>query len=121
MYALIKDNELVGTSNINEGLEEGITTIEYDDSIIGVLVLDKGSIRAKTKKELKADESNQAEVDAWNDLRGKRNGLLRETEMAGKGFPDRPFTDKELAYRQALRDLPAKTSDLKKVVWPTLI
>ena len=50
MYALIKDNELDGTSNINEGLEEGITTIEYDDSIVGILTLDKGSIRAKTKK-----------------------------------------------------------------------
>jgi len=39
--------------------------------------------------------------------------------VGGKGLPDRPFTDKELAYRQALRDLPAKTSDLKKVTWPT--
>ncbi len=119
MYALIKDNELIGTSNLNEGLEEGITIIEYDDSIVGILTLDNGSIRAKTRKELKADETNQAEVDAWNDLRGKRNGLLREAEMGGKGLPDRPFTDKELAYRQALRDLPAKTSDLKKVTWPT--
>ena len=89
MYALIKDNELIGTSNINEGLEEGITTIEYDDSIVGILTLDNGSIRAKTKKELKADETNQAEVDAWNDLRGKRNGLLREAEMGGKGLPTR--------------------------------
>lgn len=120
MYALIKDGELVGTSNRNEDLEEGISTIEYDDGIQGELILENGVVRAKTKKEIKDDAKKQADIDAWADLRGKRNGLLRETEIDGKGLPDRPFTDKELAYRQALRDLPAKTSDLKKVVWPTL-
>ena len=59
-------------------------------------------------------------------VRKERNQKLVETEVDGKGSVDRPFSQEELDYRQALRDLPSKTtpslnSDLVMVgvTWPT--
>lgn len=118
MYALIKDGELVGTSNRNEDLEEGISTIEYDDGIQGELILENGVVRAKTKKEIKDDAKKQAENIAWQQLRGERNRLLVESEANGKGLSDKPFTDDEIKYRQELRDLPANTSKPASPSWP---
>ena len=46
-------------------------------------------------------------LDPMHYLRKERNSLLDQTEMNGKGLPDRPFTEAELTYRQKLRDLPA--------------
>ena len=51
-------------------------------------------------------------------LRAKRNQLLAETDYLG--LPDLGgFSAEMTAYRQALRDLPANTSDPANVVWPT--
>jgi len=59
-------------------------------------------------------------------MRKERNQKLSDTEVDGKGLPDRPFSQAELDYRQALRDLPATanpslTSDWEVVgvTWPT--
>jgi len=57
----------------------------------------------------------------WNRLRGKRNFLLSSTDWVvikakeeGTTLPA-AWTE----YRQALRDLPANTSDPRNVIWPT--
>ena len=50
-------------------------------------------------------------------LRFKRNQLLAETDYLA--LADATLTDEMRAYRQALRDLPANTSDPANVVWPT--
>jgi len=51
-------------------------------------------------------------------LRQRRNQLLTETDWWV--FPDSPdATAEQLAYRQALRDLPANTADPANPVWPT--
>ena len=51
-------------------------------------------------------------------LRVERNRLLSETDWWV--FPDSPeATTEQLAYRQALRDLPANTTDPANPVWPT--
>lgn len=59
------------------------------------------------------------------ELRFQRNLRLKESEEAGKGLQDRPFTQAQLDYRQALRDLPANSNpsldadgNLIGVEWP---
>ena len=50
-------------------------------------------------------------------LRTERNHRLAETDYLA--LTDATLTDEMRAYRQALRDLPANTSDPANVVWPT--
>ena len=53
----------------------------------------------------------------WDRLRAERNKRLAETDWWV--LPDRTPTDEQLAYRQALRDLPDNTEDPENPVWPT--
>ena len=50
-------------------------------------------------------------------LRGVRNALLQETDIYA--LADITMTDEMKTYRQALRDLPANTSDIYRPVFPT--
>ena len=52
-----------------------------------------------------------------HEIRAKRDALIAETDWWV--LPDRTPTDEQLAYRQALRDLPANTTDPANPVWPT--
>ena len=59
-----------------------------------------------------------AAEQALSSLRSKRNQLLTETDYLG--LPDLGgFSAEMTAYRQALRDLPANTTDPANPVWPT--
>lgn len=51
------------------------------------------------------------------DLRAARNELLADTDWWA--VSDRTMTAEETAYRQALRDLPANTTDPANPTWPT--
>ena len=53
----------------------------------------------------------------WQQLRAERNRYLGETDVWV--LPDRTASPEQLAYRQALRDLPANTEDPTDPVWPT--
>ena len=53
----------------------------------------------------------------WERLRAKRNLLLVETDYLAN--TDVTMTDEMRDYRQALRDLPANTSDPSNPTWPT--
>ena len=66
-----------------------------------------------------ADPRTDAEKteDAWEKLRHKRNLYLTQTDWWT--VVDRTMTDEERAYRQALRDLPANTTDPTNPTWPT--
>lgn len=59
---------------------------------------------------------------AWQGLRVKRNGLLASSDWR-VNVPDSPLSIDQknawLAYRQALRDLPASVTDPTNVTWPT--
>ena len=59
--------------------------------------------------------SSDPEINERN-LRSKRNHLLAETDYLA--LADATLTDEMRAYRQALRDLPANTTDPANVVWP---
>ena len=73
------------------------------------------------------DQPSNAAIDAeivrltvaepWAALRAKRDGLLAETDWWG--VSDHTMSDAETTYRQALRDLPANTSNPVNPVWPT--
>ena len=57
-------------------------------------------------------------VEQMKELRRQRNQLLTETDYLG--LPDLGgFSAEMTAYRQALRDLPANTTDPANPVWPT--
>ena len=53
---------------------------------------------------------------AWNDLRAKRSKLLAETDYLA--LSDATLSEDMRTYRQALRDLPANTSDPANPTWP---
>ena len=53
----------------------------------------------------------------WEDIRRKRRDLLAETDWMANS--DVTMSDEWRAYRQALRDLPANTTDPANPVWPT--
>ena len=53
----------------------------------------------------------------WDQLRIKRDRLLTETDYLA--LSDQTLSTEMAAYRQALRDLPANTTDPENPVWPT--
>jgi len=53
----------------------------------------------------------------WKAIREKRNQLLAETDYLA--LSDNTMSAEMTAYRQALRDLPASTSNPDDVVFPT--
>ena len=57
-----------------------------------------------------------ATEEAWSKLRTERNLLLAETDYFA--LSDAILTAEMRDYRQALRDLPAKTSDPANPEWP---
>ena len=59
----------------------------------------------------------QKTEDAWSDLRRRRNKLLIETDYFANS--DVTMPDAMRTYRQALRDLPANTTDPVNPAWPT--
>jgi|TARA_R100000482_G_scaffold13602_1_gene4056 hypothetical protein len=56
-------------------------------------------------------------ADAWSDLRRRRNKRLAETDYLA--LYDVTMSTEMQNYRQALRDLPANTTDPANPVWPT--
>lgn len=75
-----------------------------------------------TEIELSADEIEQLEQrrieTAWNRIRAERNRRLAESDWTVLGDSPTP-TAAWKVYRQALRDLPANTTDPFNPVWPT--
>ena len=61
--------------------------------------------------------TNCTETTMWDQLRTVRNMLLEATDVLALG--DRTLSDEWKTYRQALRDLPANTTDVYKPVYPT--
>ena len=65
-----------------------------------------------------ADEIARLQADEpWQELRERRNVLLAETDYLA--LSDVTLTEDMRVYRQALRDLPANTTDPANPTWPT--
>ena len=54
----------------------------------------------------------------WASIRTQRNTLISATDW--RVLPDQPVSQPWLDYRQALRDLPANTTDPANPTWPTM-
>ena len=70
-----------------------------------------------TAEELAEDQQRQIDA-AWSEMRRQRNLFLADSDWTQ--VADAPVDNLEWAgYRQALRDLPANTTDPSNPVWPT--
>jgi hypothetical protein len=102
----------------------GQTAYQIDQATFdSVRLRDKSSITAGWDPDagevyLTPVSSGVAKANAWAALRKKRNGLLAATDKTQTG--DFPNSDMYSDYRQALRDLPANTTDPANPTWPTL-
>ena len=76
---------------------------------------EENTIPSEAALQAKTDELNAAQPLV--ELREERNKRLAETDWWA--LSDITMTDEERAYREALRDLPANTSDPANPVWPT--
>ena len=66
--------------------------------------------------EREAYERDVLPVEQMAALRAKRNQLLAETDYLA--LSDATLSEEMRTYRQALRDLPANTSDPANPTWP---
>jgi len=95
-------------ANISEG--EGWIEGFYDPAIF---VVKNGQAQGVESAELEAAEVSQA----WIALRMARDSRLAASDWTQA--PDAPVDREAWAtYRQALRDLPANTTDPRDVAWP---
>jgi hypothetical protein len=74
-------------------------------------------ITQPTESEIQAEITRLQAEELWKDLRQHRNRLIAETDYLA--LSDATLTDEMSTYRQALRDLPANTTDPANPVWPT--
>lgn len=93
---------------IHEDDDGNLTFCDGDDNPLSV-TLDQTAISNKV-----AELENNKE---WSTLRSKRNQLLAETDYLA--LSDVTLSTEMAEYRQALRDLPANTTDPLNPSWPT--
>ena len=119
---------LVGAGNTVENLVEwdgdtsiwsppsGQTAVAIGSSGVGIGMTYTGSYFIIP---VIGDELTPSEY--WAEIRAERNALLIASDF--RVLPDSPLSDSKLAewktYRQALRDLPANTSDPSDPTYPT--
>ena len=74
-------------------------------------------ITQPTKAEIQSEITRLEDEQTWNELRQQRNRLIAETDYLA--LSDATLSADMQTYRQALRDLPANTSDPANPTWPT--
>lgn len=93
-----------------------------NNSYDSISCTDENETTIPTQEEIEI-KINELIVDRkWEEFRMKRNRLLKETDIYSSG--DYPHSSEEVKqawidYRQALRDLPANTTDPENPIWPT--
>ena len=125
LYAKIVDNQItevssgIGTSGTwvtVEGYQGGDQTLTYDPTSNTVKCEDKIDEKpVATTEEL---EAVKLELDKKY-VRGKRNSLLGESDWTQNRDVVLSNDAEWKTYRQALRDLPANTTDWTNPPWPT--
>ena len=120
-----RNNQVAGISTRNTRSDEvpegtiDITDIEVPEDIKRNpqnWTFEDGAFREFTEQE-KSDNDFPDEV-YWNTLRNERTELLAQSDWTQ--VADAPVDATAWAtYRQALRDLPANTTDPRNPTWPT--
>ena len=77
--------------------------------------LDESQVQP-TEAEIQAEIARLEAEQPWKELRQQRNCLIAETDYLA--LSDSTLTTEMATYRQALRDLPANTTDPTNPVWP---
>ena len=67
-------------------------------------------------RDMTVEELTVRDRESWRSMREIRNTLLSETDWWASS--DLNITQDQKDYRQALRDLPANTSDPTNITWP---
>ena len=125
LYAKIVNNQITevssgkGTSGYwikVEGYQGEDQTLTYDVSTDTVKVEDK--IDEKPVATIEELDAVQLEIDK-QELRNRRNILLMESDWTQNRDVVLSNDEEWKTYRQALRDLPANTSDWRNPNWPT--
>lgn len=107
MKALILDNKVVDLSESEFPVAAAMSWMDAPESCAVGWIVEDGVL---TKPPGPSEES------LMNSLRTQRNFLLAETDYFA--LADATLTDEMRAYRQALRDLPATTTDAANPDWP---
>ncbi len=104
-------------SDALSSLRPGAQWTVAGNNLAGIIWHDEDQDRP-TDSEIEAEVSRLTAAEPMRLLRAERNRLLAATDWWG--VSDRTMSDAETAYRQALRDLPANTSDPASPSWPDL-
>ena len=83
----------------------------------GVVEWHSSNIAQPTEAEIQAEIARLEAEQPWKELRQQRNRLIAETDYLA--LSDSTLSAEMATYRQALRDLPANTTDPANPVWPT--
>tara|TARA_A100000172_G_scaffold1053_2_gene916 strand:- start:102 stop:389 length:288 start_codon:yes stop_codon:yes gene_type:complete len=92
-------------------MKETLINLETGEQIVQ-------DMSAEMVAEIENYKTNIAPVEAMKDIRRIRNLKLQETDYMVLSDTS-GITDAWKTYRQALRDLPANTSDPANPTWPT--
>lgn len=114
-------NAHIGSSGLSDDQYDNINTFalecEFNIAELQDMIVDNGVLRQKTQSEIDAENAPFVAIQ----FREERDGLLASSDWTQS--PDSPLTDAKkqewATYRQALRDLPANTTDPSNPTWPT--
>ena len=87
------------------------------DRETGAITAWASSVDQPAEALIKTETDRLEALQPMVELRTKRNLLIAETDYLA--LSDATMTDDMTTYRQALRDLPANTTDPANPVWPT--
>ena len=95
-------------------------TDDWDARVYDTILLNDDNEKPP-KEEFEAKLQELIDAQPWKELREERNKRIAQTDYLA--IPDYPHATEEvkqawLDYRQALRDLPANTTDPENPVWP---
>ena len=125
LYAKIVDNKV---TEVSSGIGTSGTWVTVDNYQGSDQTLTYDSLSNTVKCEDKIDEVPEAtieELEAFKlemdirDVRGNRNRLLAESDWTQNRDVVLSNDTEWKTYRQALRDLPANTTDWTNPPWPT--
>jgi len=94
-----------------------INLIGGDCVLQGLEIISPKGIQRPSDEAIATEAARLETEHNWGELRAKRNHLLGETDYFANS--DVTMSDAMRTYRQALRDLPANTTDPVNPVWPT--
>ena len=100
----------------HEAIYKAYTNVVAIDDVLGAVDANGNQVTLD-QSVVDGAAAELATENAWNDLRAKRSKLLAETDYLA--LSDATLSADMRTYRQALRDLPANTSDPANPTWPT--